>query len=62
MPHETRIAYFEHAQDILEATISLIQSGQRCALVASLSIEGQTHSLWDGIALHGLEAALWRCP
>ena len=40
MPHETRIAYFEHAQDILAATISLIQSGQRCALVASLSIEG----------------------
>jgi xanthine dehydrogenase accessory factor len=41
MPDETRNAYFEHAQDVLEATISLIHSGQRCALVASLSIEGK---------------------
>ena len=40
MPPEASITYAEHAQDILEATVRLIKSGQPCALVTSLAIEG----------------------
>ena len=40
MPPESSIAYFEHAQDILATTVALIHSGQPCALVTSLAIEG----------------------
>jgi len=34
------IDYVEHAVDILQAAVTLIKNGQRCALVASLTIEG----------------------
>ena len=37
---EASITYAEHAQDILEAIVGLIQSGKPCALVTSLAIEG----------------------
>ena len=37
---ESSINYAEHAVDILAAAVALIKDGQRCALVASLSIEG----------------------
>ena len=37
---EASITYAEHAQDILEAIVGLIQTGQPCALVTSLAIEG----------------------
>ncbi|AGI66485.1 putative XdhC and CoxI family protein [Octadecabacter antarcticus 307] len=37
---ECSIDYAEHALDILEATVALIKDGQRCALVASLAVEG----------------------
>ena len=37
---EASITYSEHAQDILEAIVGLIQTGQPCALVTSLAIEG----------------------
>ena len=40
MPPEVSITYAEHAQDILEAIVGLIETGQPCALVTSLSIEG----------------------
>jgi xanthine dehydrogenase accessory factor len=37
---EVGIVYAEHALDILEATVSLIKEGHRCALVTSIAIEG----------------------
>ena len=40
MPTERRILYFEHAQDILAITLDLMRSGEPCALVTSLNIEG----------------------
>ena len=40
MPAEGRILYAEHAQDILAATLNLLHSGDPCALVTSLNIEG----------------------
>ena len=40
MPTEGRILYSEHAQDILAITLDLMRSGEPCALVTSLKIEG----------------------
>ena len=40
MPTEGRILYTEHAQDILAITLDLMRSGEPCALVTSLNIEG----------------------
>ena len=40
MSAEGRILYAEHAQDILAATLDLMHSGERCALVTSVNIEG----------------------
>ena len=40
MPAEGRILYAEHAQDILAATLNLLHSGEPCALVTILNIEG----------------------
>ena len=40
MPAEGRILYAEHAQDILASTLDLMRSGEPCALVTSLNIEG----------------------
>ena len=40
MQAEGRILYAEHAQDILAATLDLMHSGEPCALVTSLNIEG----------------------
>ncbi len=37
---DTGIIYAEHALDILQAAVALIKDGQRCALVASIAIEG----------------------
>ncbi|MDG1240206.1 MAG: XdhC family protein [Planktomarina sp.] len=40
MQAEGQILYAEHAQDILAATLDLMRSGEPCALVTSLNIEG----------------------
>ena len=40
MPADGQILYAEHAQDILAATLELMHSGEPCALVTSLNIEG----------------------
>ena len=40
MPADGRILYSEHAQDILAATLDMMHSGEPCALVTSLNIEG----------------------
>ena len=39
-PSDADITYAEHAADILGVAVALIRSGQSCALVASVAIEG----------------------
>ena len=55
---EASIAYAEHAKDILETTVSLIKAGQRCALVASLAIEGGAAREVGSLAVVGQDGSM----
>lgn len=55
---DATIDYAEHAFDILDAAASLIESGQRCALVASLAIEGGAAREIGSLAVVGADGAM----
>lgn len=55
---DATIDYAEHALDILDTAVSLIEVGQRCALVASLAIEGGAAREIGSLAVVGADGAM----